>query len=290
MLRVGEAFGVRRHDEAAHRSAARAVVGIGARPHDRDVGDPAVGDPRLRTVEDVVGARRGARRCACRPDRCRSPTPSGRSSRSRHRPTCAAATSAFAPPSRGPRSRTSRASPARTRTTGTRSRRLPAPGRRGRTRPRSSRRSRSRAGASRAARGRRAPWPSTSGTCGPRTTPRCSAARGRARTRARCRGSSRSSSVSSASIPRKSVGDGAGTLARCVSGCAVVLMKAASVARAPLLVHLAVRNTSAPLVAVARARDSVRREMVKHRSRAGSRRWTKRNRTSKFSTARSCPA
>ena len=46
----------------------------------------------------------------------------------------------------------------------------------------------------------------------------------------------RSSSVSSASIPRKSVGDGAGTFARCVSGFAVVLMEAPSVARAPLLV------------------------------------------------------
>ena len=39
------------------------VLRIEARPHDRDVGDPAVGDPRLGTVEHVVGtvtARDGA--------------------------------------------------------------------------------------------------------------------------------------------------------------------------------------------------------------------------------------
>ena len=162
----GEALGVGRHDEAAD-----ALVGL--RPHDRDVGDAAVGDPHLRAVEDPVVAVALGASCACPPGRSRSRARSARSSRSPRPPPSAAATAASAPRSRTSRSGTSPASPARRPASAARSRRPPARGRRRRRPSRSRRRSRSPPGASRAGRGRRAPWPArATAACPPRTSPR----------------------------------------------------------------------------------------------------------------------
>ena len=84
----GEAGGAGRHDEAADAL-------VGARPHDRDVGDRAVGDPHLGAVEHPVVAVALGRACACRRGSSRSPARSGRSSRSPRPAPSGAATRCF---------------------------------------------------------------------------------------------------------------------------------------------------------------------------------------------------
>ena len=182
---------------------------VGARPHDRDVGDRAVRDPHLRSVEDPVGAvaaRVRAHRTGVGAGvRLGEPEAADRLARV-HR---AAASAASAPPSPSARSRTSPATPAPRRGCGRPSRRPRAPCRSARTRRRSRRAGRSRRGACRRGRAARSPARAPAAGCPARTTRRRSAA---TRSCTNCRTVSRiarSSSSSSASTARKSRGSSA---------------------------------------------------------------------------------
>ena len=134
---VREARRVGRDDEPAD-----ALVGLG--PHDRDVGDAAVGDPHLRAVQDPVAAVAPRVRAHATPGRCPSRARSGRSSRWPRPAAMRGSHSCFCSslPYFQIGNIAQRALHAR-RTTGTRCRRPPAPCTRGRRRRRSRRRSRS---------------------------------------------------------------------------------------------------------------------------------------------------